>query len=106
MSYVAVIRLPELGQLGPSTGVVVLHGNPVILNVTWKLKCIALLRADEPLMVVGGRIDQMANHLLGGPLAGGSRDTGLDIGHRPQRGTRCVKDLQQIVRDGGEPDLV
>ena len=63
---------------------VVLHAHPVVLGVAEEHEIVLELAADEPLVVVGGRVDEVADHLARRPLAGPGRAAGGLVGQREQ----------------------
>ena len=64
MGKVPIVGRPELDEIAPGARVVVLHLDPVILGVAWKVKVARLLRSDEALVVIRCRVDEVAEHLF------------------------------------------
>src|SRR5690349_11762328 len=60
---------PKRNKVRPVGVLVPLRTDPVVLLVTGKRKRIVLLRPDKTLMVVGGGINQVAEHFLRRPCA-------------------------------------
>ena len=98
---VTVVRVPEAQEIGPRAILAVLALHPVVLRV-WRERQRALLRAHESLMVVGGRVDQVADHLLGGPLVRCQLSRSFGFRDPPQLRERGLQILQQVCRDSGE----
>ncbi len=59
-----VVPNPELKQIEPRAMLIVLHADPRVLLVSRELEEIHLLGPNEPLMVVGRRVNQMPDYLL------------------------------------------
>jgi hypothetical protein len=68
---VAVEGEEESEDLGPGKEIVALEADPVILPVAGEGELGVDLEADEALEIVVARVDEMADGLLGAPLAGG-----------------------------------
>ena len=61
---VMVVETPELDEFEPVRVTIAIGADPVVLLVTRKLQFRGLLSPDKTLVVVGGRIQQMAEDLL------------------------------------------
>jgi hypothetical protein len=77
MSKVVIVRVPEAREVIPRTIFIVLARDPVVLRICRKYKRWPFLGSDKSLMVVGGRIDKVPNHLMGRPLTCRERLRGL-----------------------------
>src|SRR5688572_14361039 len=67
VGQMTIVERPELDQVQPGTALRVLRAHPGVLLVSGKDETAAKLRADEALMVVRRRVDQMAEDFLEGP---------------------------------------
>jgi hypothetical protein len=66
----AVVGGPESDELEPVGGLEMLGADIAILVVAGKVEDRLKGGADETLVVVGGRVDEVAEELLAGPAAG------------------------------------
>src|ERR1035438_7707075 len=89
---VAIEQQPEVDQIGPWRGGVSLGGHPELLFIAREFQARGALRAHEPLVVVGGGIDQVAEDLFLRPAVGRGlegrgfvRDIGQTLGHGSQQ---------------------
>src|SRR5215475_10381733 len=73
--------------------------HPVILLIRRKAQQRRLLRADEALVIVRRRIDQMSDDLLARPLAGRARLGGRRVADSAQLRQHSVDRLLQIAGD-------
>src|SRR5205814_2652939 len=71
---------PEGHEVRPRPLLVGLRGDPLVLLVAGEGQRGPELPAHEPLVVVGGGVDQVPEHLLAGPLAGRDRLRGARVG--------------------------
>src|SRR5215472_13619099 len=94
MQEVTVEEQPEVDEVGPRLGGVALARDPELLLVAGKLEARSELRAHPALLVVAGRVDQMAKDLLLRP----ARGIGLAGGDR-------FRDVHEAVRRRGEQKL-
>jgi len=69
MRKMPVVGQPQLHQIAPLAGGVVLGTHPLFLPVARKHQHLFVLQPHEALMIVGRRIDQVAEDLFAGPLA-------------------------------------
>jgi hypothetical protein len=72
MSKMSVVRMPQVDDILPRSIRIVLAADPVVLFVARKRQLGSLLRTNEPLVVVGGRIDEVSDYLLWRPLPRGA----------------------------------
>lgn len=70
VSEVAIVSGPQRDQQRPISFLRRLDSYVSLLVVTWKIQRWLLGGADKSLVVIGCRINQMSNHLLGRPTAG------------------------------------
>jgi len=61
---VPVVGQPELHQIAPLAGGIVLRAHPIVLLIGGKHQAIFVLQTHETLMIVGRRIDEMPEDLL------------------------------------------
>src|ERR1035437_6660032 len=92
VQQVTIEQQPKVDQIGPGFGGVRLGGHPELLFVLREFQARSALRAHEPLVVVGGGIDQVAEDLFlrpairGGLVRGGVvREIGQALGHGLQQ---------------------
>ena len=76
MREMPVQRRPELAKLGPRQQVIALHTSPAVLLVARQIERGRELQAHDALLVVHGRVAQVAKRDLEAPLAGGRRGGG------------------------------
>jgi len=69
-----VVRGPECGQVAPAGVLIAFHANAAGLIVTRPSQLVLKLRANEALVVVRRRIDQVAQYLFAGPTAFNGRN--------------------------------
>jgi hypothetical protein len=68
MQEVQVIVFPELNELLPWLLIIALHTYPVFLLIAEERQLIVKLGPNETLMIIGGRINQMADNFFGRPF--------------------------------------
>src|SRR2546421_12097635 len=61
---VGVVCPPEVNQVAPSSSLVVLDADPRLLVITWEILSTSNLTPHEALMIVRGRVNQVADDLL------------------------------------------
>src|ERR1035437_8892984 len=88
VQQVTIEQQPEVDQIGPGFRDVRLGGHPELLFILREFQARGALRAHEPLVVVGGGIDQVAEGLFLRPAIRGGlvrgdlvRDIGQTLGH-------------------------
>jgi hypothetical protein len=79
VSKVVIVSLPEGREVMPGTILAMLTAHPLVLRISWEHKCRLLQCPDESLMIIGRRINQVPNDLLGRPLARRVRPSGFEI---------------------------
>src|SRR5215813_8340521 len=100
---VKVERMPETDQLRPRRILVTLGGDPLFLTVAGKDQVIGELSTHETLVVVGGRVDQVAELLLGGPLSRSGNARDILLGKSAQTRFRIGQRAPQLALGGNLP---
>ena len=100
MKKMAVIDGPELDEIAPGAGFIVLNRNPVLLGVGRHAKLALDLGANEAMMIIGGRIKQMAEDLFAGPVFRGCRGAGVGVGNAGKFGGYASENPPKFF-DGG-----
>lgn len=95
-----VIRDPEPNKFVPREAGVVLNGNPFLLGVAGHGKLALDLRANKPVVIIGGRIQQMAEDLFAGPVIGASGGAGVGVGNTRQLGGYASEDPPKFFYGG------
>src|SRR5262249_23897998 len=99
MEEVGVVSPPQFDQVGPAGGLVVLEADPLLLLVAGKVLSGGDLAAHEALVVVRGRVDQVAEDFLAGPPLGGGPLFALRLGEAGQD-ARQLADGEAQTFDG------
>ena len=79
MGQEAIVRRPELQQIRPSRVLISLYAHAASLIVSRPAQLILKLGANEALVVVGRRIDQVTENLLARPTAFGDGNGGINF---------------------------
>src|SRR5688572_5139764 len=91
-----IVRAPQFDQIRPWLVVISLRAHPLILVVAGKDKMVSELPADEPLMIVRGRVDQVTEDLFPTPLVTGAPGT-VVRGDLLQTTRRVVDRLPEVI---------
>jgi Flp pilus assembly secretin CpaC len=93
---VAVEEQPQVDQVGPGFGEVVLCFDPAFLFIVGEIDSVKQLPTHEALVVVRCGIDEVTQDLLGGPTVGtrAAGGVGLDRGELLRRG---LQELRQSL---------
>jgi len=87
---------PKCDQFIPRRVAIPLKRNPGILLVTIKDQIFLELCTNEPLMVIGSRIDQVADHLAWTPFARPGTSARFLIAHSFQKGRGPIDRFAQL----------
>lgn len=98
MRDVEIVCTPELHELTPRLLLISLPLHPSILLIALEEKIILKPRSHEALMVVGGGVDQMTDHLLRRPLPRRRTPRGILITHRQKPLGRMAHRRSKIIR--------
>lgn len=99
MQQVRVVGTPQVDQVGPPGRLVALDAHPLLLLVAGEVLPGGNLTPDEALVVVRGRVDQVADDLLLGPAFGGGPLLALGLG-KPGEDARQRADGKPQAFDG------
>src|SRR5581483_7593025 len=80
MQKVRVVGPPQVDQVAPPGRLVALDAHPLLLLVAGEVLPRSELAPHEALVVVRGRVDQVADDLLPGPAFGGGPLLALGLG--------------------------
>jgi len=110
MEKMAIIGAPERYQITPGKHFIVLDRDPLFLGIAGHDDPALDLRADEAVVIVGGRIKQMAEDLFAGPFFrgtvfrrtgfGGSGGAGVGVSETGKLGRYASEDPPKFF-DGG-----
>src|SRR5690242_6834853 len=67
VEQVPVVGLPEIDESVPPGGLVILEADPLFLGVAWEVLSTCDLTPHEALVIVRGRVDQVADYFFLGP---------------------------------------
>ena len=84
---------PQRDEVLPGRVLISLHRDPCVLLVTRKLEIVAELCSDETLMIVGRRVDEVADNLSGAPFVRSGATAGNLVAHPVQEWSGAVNDL-------------
>src|SRR5262245_49334605 len=92
VQQVAIVGAPQLDDRLPRLLGVLLHGDPSLLLVGREVDLLGELAAHEALVVVAGRVHEVAEDLLGAPFPGGGAAAGVRLRDREELRWNPVKD--------------
>ena len=95
---VPVVRHPEQHELRPRRVLIVLRGHPRVLLVALDDEVVAIAHADEALMVVARRIDEVSDDLARRPLAGRGTASRRGVVEGEQRGRGAMERVDEPAR--------
>src|SRR5262249_15582156 len=104
MEQMGVVRSPEVNQVIPSGALVLLDADPPLLIVAWKILPLGKLPTHKALVIIRGRVDQVAEDFFLRPsfrrralLAFGLGKTSKDAGQRTNGKAQPLDDSRHRV---------